>query len=128
LIPAEQFDRLTARITAEHHDIDQANAERIMDQALAFLAAAGTHTDEPLSPAALVDVGWHTFILYTREYAEFCDRVAGRFIHHAPHDTPDRDTPQAGGIARTLAAIQTAGYLTDAGRWTVSAECSDCSA
>jgi hypothetical protein len=78
LIPAEQFDRLTARITAEHHDIDQANAERIMDQALAFLAAAGTDTDEPLSPATLVDVGWHTFILYTREYAEFCDRVAGR--------------------------------------------------
>jgi hypothetical protein len=27
---------------------------------------------------------WHNFILYTEDYAEFCDKVAGRFIHHQP--------------------------------------------
>jgi hypothetical protein len=129
LIPDGLFGRLAARIAAERPDIDQAMAGRIMDQALAFLAAAGTHGGERLSPTTQVDIGWHTFILYTREYAEFCDRVAGRFIHHAPHDdTPDRTVEDAGCVARTLAAIETAGYTTDPGLWTVTAKCSDCSA
>jgi hypothetical protein len=31
-----------------------------------------------------IDEIWHTFILFTDEYATFCAEVAGRFIHHAP--------------------------------------------
>jgi hypothetical protein len=32
-----------------------------------------------------VDECWHTFIIFTKEYADFCDKVLGRFIHHAPN-------------------------------------------
>lgn len=32
----------------------------------------------------IVDDVWHQFILFTRKYAEFCDRVVGRFLHHMP--------------------------------------------
>ncbi len=32
-----------------------------------------------------VDPLWHTFILFTKDYARFCKQVAGRFIHHAPN-------------------------------------------
>lgn len=31
-----------------------------------------------------VDNLWHTFILFTKEYAQFCNKFAGKFIHHAP--------------------------------------------
>lgn len=31
-----------------------------------------------------VDRLWHHFITFTREYAAFCEQVAGRFIHHMP--------------------------------------------
>lgn len=31
-----------------------------------------------------VDDAWHALILDTREYAEFCERNFGRFIHHRP--------------------------------------------
>lgn len=31
-----------------------------------------------------IDQVWHEFVLFTREYAEFCVRHAGRFLHHAP--------------------------------------------
>ena len=31
-----------------------------------------------------VDELWHTFVIFTREYAAFCDAVAGRFLHHVP--------------------------------------------
>jgi hypothetical protein len=37
----------------------------------------------------LSDPGWHTFVLHTRDYREFCRRVAGRFIDHGGcHDDP----------------------------------------
>ena len=32
----------------------------------------------------IVDEAWHTFLLFTKEYKEFCTLVFWRFIHHAP--------------------------------------------
>lgn len=31
-----------------------------------------------------VDDYWHTFIVHTEEYQEFCDKLFGRFLHHRP--------------------------------------------
>lgn len=31
-----------------------------------------------------IDELWHTFVIFTREYARFCDEVCGRFLHHVP--------------------------------------------
>ena len=31
-----------------------------------------------------VDWMWHTFALFTLDYAEFCHRHFGRFLHHVP--------------------------------------------
>ncbi len=31
-----------------------------------------------------LDEMWHTFILFTRDYAQFCHRYLGGYIHHAP--------------------------------------------
>lgn len=33
---------------------------------------------------ALLDEMWHAFILFTKPYAEFCDKHFGFFIHHGP--------------------------------------------
>jgi hypothetical protein len=33
----------------------------------------------------IVDEVWHAFILFTSDYAAFCDEVFGRFVHHAPN-------------------------------------------
>jgi hypothetical protein len=74
------LDRLTRRIAAEHPDLDDGLPPRILDQAVAFLGTSATAT-QPIGPSELVDIGWHTFILYTVDYAPFCERVAGRFIH-----------------------------------------------
>ncbi len=35
-------------------------------------------------PSHVVDVAWHEFILYTRDYQQFCERGFGRFLHHLP--------------------------------------------
>ncbi len=36
----------------------------------------------------IIDELWHTFILHTQEYADFCERYLGFFIHHSP-GSPD---------------------------------------
>ena len=96
-----------------------------MVQALAFLKACALNPGAGLVPSKLVDIGWHTFVLYTREYAAFCQREAGRFIHHAPSDTES-----AGGtiaaIGDTVAAMRAAGLPVDAGLWISFSECSQC--
>lgn len=49
-----------------------------------FLQQCADNPTAKLSPSAMVDKAWHAFILHTREYARFCQEVAGRFIHHIP--------------------------------------------
>ena len=39
-----------------------------------------------------VDNLWHSFILFTKEYAEFGETYAGKFLHHAP-EINDNRTP-----------------------------------
>lgn len=48
-------------------------------------------------PSQAVDVAWHEFILYTRQYRGFCRRALGRFLHHTPNDAlPDNRAASAG--------------------------------
>jgi hypothetical protein len=32
----------------------------------------------------IIDKMWHTFILFTKEYGQFCDSFFGRILHHVP--------------------------------------------
>jgi hypothetical protein len=128
LVDSELFDRLAARV-AHDDQVSDDYARRIVDQALAFLSAAAV-SSERLTPSATVDLGWHAFLLYTRDYAQFCDRVAGRMIHHVPDDGPDaieRDGDPSETVVVTLDAIERAGYVVDPEVWTLSAgKCGPC--
>ena len=35
-------------------------------------------------PSKVVDLAWHEFILFTREYEKFCRQGFGKFLHHTP--------------------------------------------
>jgi hypothetical protein len=35
-------------------------------------------------PSQVVDELWHQFILYTKAYADFCNKAFGHFMHHTP--------------------------------------------
>jgi hypothetical protein len=129
LVSEEVFAKLAKRIATEHH-VDAAMAERCTDQGLAFLAACAAST-EPLSPSLAADLGWHAFILYTRDYAEFCEQVAGRFIHHVPHEeTDERGKEDVQSVLdRTAAAIRKAGFRVDRELWQADGggdKCSQC--
>lgn len=57
-----------------------------------FLYLCGTKEDggPRLSPPEVIDIGWHAFLLFTREYQAFCDTHFGRFIHHVPFTRAQR--------------------------------------
>src|SRR5215216_881231 len=38
----------------------------------------------------IIDEMWHTFILCTKEYNDFCDRYFGFYIHHKPTSKEDK--------------------------------------
>lgn len=99
---------------------------RGVDQMAGFLAACGVSL-EPLAPSQVVDEFWHAFVLRTMPYVDFCDRVAGRFIHHVPEDempVPE-DYDQRAAKAkrgneirlRTLEAIAAVGHEVDIAFW-----------
>src|SRR5258708_1285823 len=50
-----------------------------------FLTLLVTHPDESLAPCKDVDKFWHGHILDTLKYAEDCDELFGRFLHHFPY-------------------------------------------
>lgn len=55
---------------------------RVLEEYKRFMFLAGMGIN--VTPSLEVDEAWHMHILYTRDYAEFCTVVLGRFIHHGP--------------------------------------------
>jgi hypothetical protein len=49
-----------------------------------FLALCALNPAAAYGMAGPVDDLWHTFLLSTREYSDFCSALGGRFIHHIP--------------------------------------------
>lgn len=121
LIPAGLFTRLTYRIQVDD-DLDAATAGRIMEQALAFLAVCAENPGGRLVPSEMVDKGWHAFLLHTYEYNEFCETVAGRYIHHRPTPPGERE-PGAPDLGAAITAIREAGYTLDPDLWDAGARC-----
>lgn len=125
LIQPELFDRLVTRIVKDEH-IEPHYAERIMDQALAFLKACADNPGLPLRPSKAVDIGWHTFILHTHDYAAFCDAVAGRFLHHVPEEFEPPASPRD-TLAPTVNTLRLAKLAVDDDLWAHgTGDCSQC--
>ena len=49
-------------------------------------------------PSQVVDVAWHEFILFTRQYQQFCNKAIGRFLHHTPAEAMKSPTVAQQGI------------------------------
>ena len=70
-----------------------------------FLACLAAHSGRRLAkqmgmPSRAVDEAWHAFILMTRDYAAFCERAFGRYLHHTPE--AQMPEPMDDALANTL--------------------------
>ncbi|CAM5562836.1 glycine-rich domain-containing protein [Streptomyces antimycoticus] len=117
LVSEELFGSL-AHFVAIHNAQTPERAERIADQAVAFLGTVATAT-VPMVPSDDVDMGLHAFILHTKAYGEFCDQHAGRFLHHNPAPGGGR-TLEA--VTTTAHAMKAAGFMVFDDLWTVNGE------
>ena len=119
--------RLVNRIEQDE-EMPRELAERILDQALGYLKLASIVPDGHFSPSPLVDIGWHTFILYTREYDKFCrELTGGRFIHHEPTDE-EGVLNLSSGPTGTMQAMKERGIVVDELLWAHmhAGDCSNC--
>lgn len=51
-------------------------------------------------PSKIVDVAWHEFILNTHEYASFCNKAFGKFLHHSPAESLQSPNLNVTGMKR----------------------------
>jgi hypothetical protein len=74
----------------ETWEIPRAEADDLFEQTKRWLWLAATLEGTPrstliITPSTkLIDEMWHTFMLFSREYAEFCEKFFGFFVHHRP--------------------------------------------
>ena len=69
---------------ARDQRVDLGRARGVFEELKDFLRRAAASASPLEPPSEEVDGMWHTFLLFTREYATFCSRFFGKFIHHTP--------------------------------------------
>lgn len=100
----------------ESYPIAPGDAEEIFIEAKRWLWLAGYRATlrgrrqlVVTRPMAALDEMWHCFVLYTQDYAEFCFRFFGKFIHHQPVTVAEKTRTRRRlqkdpeGFARTVA-------------------------
>ncbi|MEV6783441.1 hypothetical protein [Streptomyces sp. NPDC051098] len=127
-VAGEELFESLARFVVIHNGQAPERAERIADQAVAFLVTAATATVS-MVPSDDVDFGLHALILHTKEYAELCEKYADRFLHHSPMPGGGARDPEK--VAASAHAMKAAGFAVFDDLWTVNganlAQCdSDC--
>lgn len=115
LITEAEFAGVTATVQDNSPDLAADVAERIVEEALKFMAACAVTPGGGLKPSRVVDEGWHALILHTGVYAGLCERL-GRFVHHVP-ERPDVTRHDPGALDRTQQAIVDAGFEPDLTLW-----------
>lgn len=51
-------------------------------------------------PSKAVDIAWHEFILFTKDYQSFCEQAFDHFLHHTPAEEMRQSTKVQEGIKR----------------------------
>jgi hypothetical protein len=95
-------------------DLSDEAASQLFIDTRKFLYLCGTYNGRWV-PSRDIDAGWHEFILFTREYNDFCFKHFGRFIHHSPTKIGEKTDPLSANRTKQ-AAIRVFGTLSK--NWT----------
>ena len=68
---------------AHDNGVSNNEAKAIFQDTLRFLVLCGAWSGA-LRPTARIDIGWHAFLIFTREYRQYCQEHFGHFIDHVP--------------------------------------------
>ncbi|MEV6947054.1 hypothetical protein AB0N07_34855 [Streptomyces sp. NPDC051172] len=119
LVTDPDFDMLAA-FCADEYGLERGVADRVTDQALALVYVMGsTGEGATMAPSQQVDPGWHTLILHTDWYANWCQEQFGYFLHHQPNSK----TRTRGLMTDVVGRIRAAGFEVDERLWGTAADC-----
>lgn len=87
----------SVRRYCKEHNATPDEAEVVFREMLKFLylsARAASEGPEGFGCTITTEIEkldwmWHTFLLFTRDYAEFCDRHFGMFLDHVPMEAEE---------------------------------------
>jgi hypothetical protein len=79
--------------------LSDAQTDQVMSGLKAYFHICNMAGDKMVSmPSQVVDVAWHEFILFTKQYQLFCNHALGRFLHHVPAEAMTAPTLAQRGI------------------------------
>ena len=87
---AYQNPRLLQRFMKDQ-GVSLAEAEKRFMELKKFLIVAAVKPG-PKVTSDPIDSLWHCFLLYSKDYEQFCKGFLGRFIHHQPFEQPSPET------------------------------------
>jgi hypothetical protein len=81
---------LIEKLVKDHIVDTPDEAEALFTEVKRYLVIAASEPDKSWHMYSLrIDECWHQFILFTRQYVEFCRRYFGRYVPHAPSNAPE---------------------------------------
>jgi len=81
------------------YDVSHAELLRHERELKRYLVLRSRVRGATLPTPRVVDQLWQVFLLYTRDYAHFCDTLGG-FIHHVPNDAAPTPEQHAEDVRR----------------------------
>lgn len=92
---------IRARVRKRYPHLTEADLDRVMSGLSAWFHLSHRAGRKTVSmPSQAVDAAWHEFILFTRNYRDFCRKALGRFLHHTPAEAMRTPTEAQEGIRR----------------------------
>lgn len=81
---AHDMQMVAARMVKKGLARDATQAEELVTEYLRYMTIVSENQGQIFAPSDAVDEVWHTHLLFTADYAEFCEKVVGTFLHHRP--------------------------------------------
>ena len=92
---------LIKRVKAKHDYLSDADMKKVVEATRDYFYICNQAKGKMVAmPSEIVDVLWHEFLLFTREYQDFCKKGIGRFLHHTPTEVMKSPTSAQEGIKR----------------------------
>lgn len=108
-------------------EVERPEAERHYEETVKYLLGC-SEIVMPLVPSLVVDDAWHNFILFTKDYAPWCEAHLGAVVHHVPTVEEEEGENADGSMYETTVEFLAERYGIDRAYWpTCDAQCSKCS-
>ncbi len=94
LIDSYQFPaKISQRLRVTYPHLNEQQTDQVVHGLREYFHICNIAGNKRIAmPSQAVDVAWHEFILFTREYQGFCTRALGRFLHHTPAEAMHNKT------------------------------------